>query len=30
MKQATSGPDGETTTVHIPITFRKRGGGSWW
>jgi hypothetical protein len=26
MTQATASADGETTTVHIPITFRKRGG----
>ena len=29
-RDAGDGPaDGETITVHIPITFRKRGGGSW-
>ena len=26
MKQATVSADGETITVHIPLTFRKRGG----
>jgi hypothetical protein len=26
MTQATVGADGETITVHIPLTFRKRGG----
>jgi hypothetical protein len=26
MKQVTVAADGETITVHIPITFRKRGG----
>ncbi len=26
MKRATVSADGETITVHIPLTFRKRGG----
>jgi hypothetical protein len=26
--RATVSADGETITVHIPMTFRKRGGGS--
>ena len=30
MKRATVSADGETITVHIPITFRKRVDGSWW
>ena len=30
MKRATVSADGETIMVHIPITFTKRAGGSWW